>query len=126
MPQRPCPFAPTNVAVALQLSLTAEASYAELARRAGVSVGEAHNSVKRLERTQLLTVKGQRPNPRRLIEFLLHGVPNVFPGHLGSETRGVPTAHGGPDLREQLVFDTEIVWPSVNDEVIAARCDRPA
>lgn len=117
MPGRPLSLRPQDVAVVLQLALTPEVSFAELARRTGVSVGEAHNSVKRLERTELLTQKGQRPNIRRLMEFLLHGVPIAFPGDLGPETRGVPTAHSGPDLRKELLFDTEIVWPSAEGEV---------
>jgi DNA-binding Lrp family transcriptional regulator len=114
MPDRPLYLRPHDVAVVLQLLLSPEVSFAELARRTGVSVGEAHNAVKRLEKTPLLSRKGRRPSSARLLDFLLHGVPNVFPGELGPEARGVPTSHSGPDLREELVFEREIVWPSVN------------
>jgi len=115
--KRPLYLRSHDVAVLLQLVLSPEVSFAELARRTGVSVGEAHNAVKRLEKTPLLTRKGNRPNVSRLLDFLLHGVPNVFPGELGPEARGVPTAHSGPDLREQMVFEGEIVWPSVHGNV---------
>lgn len=117
MPERPLYLRPHDVAVLLQLVLSPEVSFAELSRRTGVSVGEAHNAVKRLEKTPLLSRKGNRPNVSRLLDFLLHGVPNVFPGELGPEARGVPTAHSGPDLREQLVFEGEVVWPSVHGSV---------
>lgn len=101
----------------LQLALAPEVTFAELARRTGVSVGEAHNAVKRLEGTPMFLQKGRAPNTRRLLEFLIHGVPNVFPGRLGPVARGIPTAHSGPDLRNELVFDMEIVWPSAEGDV---------
>lgn len=117
MANRPVSLRPHDVAVALQLCLTPEETFAELSRVTGLSVGEVHNSVKRLEGTRLLTEKGARPDTRVLLDFLVHGVPIAFPGRLGPEVRGVPTAHGAPDLRERLVFDDEIVWPSAQGEV---------
>ena len=117
MGNRPVTLRPHDVAVALQLSLTPQETFADLSRATGLSVGEVHNSVKRLERTRLLTEKGDRPDSRVLLDFLRHGVPIAFPGRLGPEVRGVPTAHGAPDLRERLVFDDEIVWPSAQGEV---------
>lgn len=117
MADRPMRLRPHDVVVALQLSLTPGETFAELARRTGLSVGEAHNAVKRLEATKLLTRKGRRPHRRTLVDFLVHGLPIVFPGHLGAEAPGVPTAHSGPDLRDDLVFDDEIVWPSAEGDV---------
>lgn len=117
MPERPLYLRPHDVVVLLQLVLSPEVSFAELARQTGVSVGEAHNAVKRLEKTPLLSRKGERPAVSRLLDFLLHGVPNVFPGQLGPEARGVPTAHSGSDLREKMVFEGEVVWPSVHGNI---------
>lgn len=117
MPERPSRLRPHDVAVALQLVLTPDVSYAELGRRVGVSVGEAHNSVKRLEGTRLLTRKGRRPEREILASFLVHGVPIVFPGHVGAEARGVPTGHSGPDLSGELVFENDVVWPSPDGHV---------
>lgn len=117
MPERPLYLRPHDVVVVLELVLSPEVSFAALARRTRVSVGEAHNAVKRLEKTQMLSRKGKRPDVPRLIDFLLHGVPNVFPGELGPEARGVPTAHSGPDLRERMAFEREVVWPSVRGGV---------
>lgn len=117
MPERPLYLRPHDVVVLLQLVLSPKVSFAELARQTGVSVGEAHNAVKRLEKTPLLSRKGERPAVSRLFDFLLHGVPNVFPGELGPEARGVPTAHSGSDLRETMVFEGEIVWPSVHGNI---------
>jgi hypothetical protein len=31
-----------------------------------------------------------------LADFLVHGVPYAFPGELGAQVGGVPTAHAGP------------------------------
>ena len=117
MPIRPTYLRPHDVAVALQLFLTPEVKFAELARRTGLSAGEAHNAVKRLEKTRLLARKGMRPERSELIEFLVHGVPNVYPAELGPDAPGVPTARSGPDLRERLSFESEIVWPSAGGAV---------
>ena len=43
------PLKPADVAVALQLSLTPDVPYRELAAAVGISHGEAHNAVRRLQ-----------------------------------------------------------------------------
>jgi hypothetical protein len=51
-----------------------------------------------------------------LADFLVHGVPYAFPGELGAESRGVPTAHAGPSLAREFKGDP-IVWSSVDGRV---------
>jgi len=46
------------------------------------------------------------------VEFILNGVPYAFPGELGAETLGVPTAHSGPAFRDKIAAADIIVWPS--------------
>ncbi|MCA1791586.1 MAG: hypothetical protein LC667_17570, partial [Thioalkalivibrio sp.] len=50
-------------------------------------------------------------------DLLVHGVPYVFPGQLGPDTQGVPTAHSGPALVERLSGADAIVWPSADGEM---------
>ena len=107
---------PHDVCVALQLVLTPDVSFRELARSAGQSLGEAHNASKRLEIARLYLSHRKEVNKPALVEFLVSGVPYVFPGELGPETRGVPTAHSGPPLRDVVSSSTVIVWPSADGE----------
>ena len=105
-----------DVCVALQLVLTPRFSYRELAKSVGVSLGEAHNSVKRLELARLFTSHQSMANVPALLELLVSGVPYVFPGELGPEIQGVPTAHSGPVLSDVLAGVDSVVWPSADGE----------
>jgi len=105
---------PHDVCVALQLVLTPSFSYRELAQYVGLSLGETHNSVKRLEEARLFMAAAGGVNVPALLELLVHGVPYVFPGRLGPDIQGVPTAHSGPALAERLSGVDVIVWPSAN------------
>ena len=108
---------PHDVCVALQLVLTPRFSYRELARDVGLSLGEAHNSVKRLEQARLFLPEPGMVNIPALLELLVHGVPYVFPGQIGPDVQGVPTAHSGPVLAKHLSGADTIVWPSANGDV---------
>jgi hypothetical protein len=102
-----------DVCVALQVVLTPRFSYRELARSVGLSLGESHNSVRRLELARLVLPHQDMVNIPALLEFLVHGVPYVFPGALGPESQGVPTAHSGPVLSEIVPGVDSVVWPSL-------------
>jgi hypothetical protein len=39
------------------------------------------------------------------LEFLVHAVPYIAPGSIGRVSRGIPTAHCGPDLSEKINSD---------------------
>jgi hypothetical protein len=86
-------------------------SLAALARRVGLSLGQVHNALKRLQAARLL-IEPRQINRRALYEFVTHGVRYVFPGVLGGITRGVPTAHAGPGLAEIFGDVDPVVWPS--------------
>ncbi len=45
------------------------------------------------------------------MNLLVHGVPYVYPPELGAPARGVPTAHSGPGLPDELATGTAIVRP---------------
>jgi len=108
---------PHDVCVSLQLVLTPKFSYRELARDVGLSLGEAHNSVKRLEQARLFLADPGSVNLPALSELLVHGIPYVFPGQLGPDTRGIPTAHSGPALAKRLSGADAIVWPSCEGDI---------
>ena len=102
---------PHDVCVALQLVLTPRFAFRDIAEAVGLSVGESHNSVGRLEVARLFQSHQDKANVPALLEFLVNGVPYAFPGVLGPETRGVPTAHFGPAFESMSSVDP-VVWPS--------------
>ncbi len=108
---------PADVAVAIQLCLSPELTYAALAYRIRLSAGEVHNAVKRLEKAGLVRPGTRETSRSRLREFLIHGVQYAFPPEFGQEVRGVPTAHSAPPLATEFVSDTVFVWPFVDGTV---------
>lgn len=106
-----------DVCVLLQLTLRPDLTFRELASGVGLSLGEAHNSRKRLEAAGLVQPGGARTNVTGSLEFLGAGVPYVFPGLLGPETRGVPTAFSAPPLSDQIQAEETVVWPSAEGTV---------
>lgn len=108
----PLSLKPQDVCVALQLALNPDTTIRELAHDVGLSQGNVHNAKKRLEAARLVLPSGP-VNTHGLIEFIISGVPYAFPGRLGPEARGVPTAYSGPVLSSHLDSGDQVVWPSV-------------
>jgi len=54
-----------------------------------------------------------------LAEFLAHGVPYVFPTHLGEQTKGIPTAYAAEFVLEAFAANkaNPVVWPTMDGEV---------
>lgn len=97
-------------------------TYRHLADEICLAVSNAHKSAKRACAAKLLSVSPESEltaNSAGLREFTLHGVVYAFPATTGSLTRGVPTAHAGPILKDILLPSNEPppVWPSRAGEV---------
>lgn len=93
----------------------------DLAGDLGLSPSQIHLSLKRLERSRLITdaAKDRKPLLRSVEEFLIHGVKYAFPARRGEPTRGMPTAYAAPPLSEYISAGSELppVWPSPNGQV---------
>jgi len=111
---------PQDVVVLLKLSVVdGEWSYASLAHALGMSPSEVHGAIRRAGDSGLINLATKRPNRRALAEFLVHGLRYVFPAERGGITRGVPTAHAAPPLKDRIVAGGELVpvWPDPEGEV---------
>ena len=108
---------PGDVAVALELVLRPDEGFVPLARAVGVSLGEAHNAVRRLMASGLLLPGMRQPNRSAIADFLVSGLRYAFPGTLGPEAPGVPTAHAGPPLARTFRGARPLVWPSIDGAV---------
>ncbi|MEZ4299012.1 MAG: hypothetical protein R3B70_28950 [Polyangiaceae bacterium] len=111
---------PQDIVVLLALSVTeGDPTYAGIAQAVGMSTSEVYSAVRRAEKSGLLNPETRRPIRRALLEFVLHGLKYVFPAERGGLTRGLPTAHAAPPLRNHIVGGDgmPLVWPDPLGEV---------
>jgi hypothetical protein len=114
---------PQDVLVLLKLVALGSGrwSYNGLAADLGMSPSEVHAAVKRAVVARLAIPQDEMIRPARaaLREFLAHGVPYAFVPERGALTRGMPTAHAAPPLRNELARSAELppVWPDPEGEV---------
>jgi hypothetical protein len=105
---------PQDVLVALKLSLGgSRLNYADLGVALGLSASETHAAVRRLIEARLLDPVTHQVRREALRNFLVHGVPYVFPVSPGAITRGVPTAWAAPVMAGLINSSEQIppVWP---------------
>lgn len=110
---------PQDLLVVLKLATIADPqkgwTYAWLSDELGLSTSETHAAVKRALKSGLLRqgLYGIGPNPRELMDFLIHGVRFVFPGERTPMTRGIRTSTSAPPLAARFASGDEppLVWP---------------
>lgn len=110
---------PVDVAVALALARSPGQGYEPLAEKLGISLSTAHQAVQRLISAGLVG-KDRQVHRQMLLQFLTYGVRHAFFAEPGPEVRGVPTAHAGPPLAEEIVAEDKYVWPSAQGEMRGA------
>lgn len=87
----------------------------ELGKAVGLSSGETYNAYSRLKQSQLVYEKAGEVKvaSRRLLDFLVHGVPTVYYQERGQVVRGMATGSTASPLSFPLVEgDVRLVWPS--------------
>lgn len=84
-------------------------SQVELAQKLLVSQPSIHRALKQLEFSGLR--RGRHIQRSAFFQIIVHAVRYVYPAELGAPTRGIPTAHAGSRLSEQLFVDQPYVWP---------------
>lgn len=97
---------PQDVVVLLKLGLEPDGvarPFARLGADLGISASEIHAAVTRTSTAGLADAERRKPRVRNFLEFLEHGVRYVFVSRRGEMTRGIPTAHSAPPLRDLLV-----------------------
>jgi hypothetical protein len=107
---------PHDVPVLLQLAMGPVATFRELTAAVGLSLGESHAAVKRLELARLVLFEERSVNRTAALDFLSKGVPYAYPAQMGSPVRGIPTAFSGPPLAAEFPSDEAVVWPAPRGE----------
>jgi len=109
---------PQDVVLLLKILLLEETEWQskDLASALLLSPAEISFSLKRCHYARLLDSTGRRVARRTLTEFLLYGLPVVFPTQPGAQARGLPTAHSAAPLCHQIVAEQVYVWPDAAGE----------
>lgn len=92
-------------------------TFRELGASIGLSNGETYNSLGRLKAAALAFEKDNevKLSPRKLLDFLIHGVPTAYYSVRGQVARGMLTGAHAPPLAERCApaeGDIPLVWPS--------------
>ena len=116
---------PQDILVLLKLLLWDERSpwsFVKLAAELGMSASEVHGAIKRAEKSHLYDPLTKRPKRAALREFVLFGLPYVFPGNLSPNKRskGMPTGHSAAPLNKEVISapSDQWIWPTKRGKVL--------
>ncbi|HEY1765324.1 MAG TPA: hypothetical protein VGF85_10405 [Opitutaceae bacterium] len=112
---------PQDVLVVLKLAIEEgwDRPYTALAEELGLSASEVHAAVRRLAEARLIEPENKKVRVVALRNFLVHGVPYVFPVRSREVTRGLPTGWAAPAMSGKVVSGDQLppVWPDPEGEV---------
>lgn len=115
---------PQDVALLLRLTLPESEALSgkELAQALHLSAAEVSESLRRCLFSRLLRdgPRLRQVQPRALLEFLLYGLPYVFPVQPGAQARGIATGPSALPLVTMFGMEPAYVWPSAEGEVWGA------
>lgn len=83
-----------------------------------ISVSEISESLNRSQLAGLIDYNKKKVNRQNLMEFLEYGVRYVFPQKPGAMTRGIPTAHSHPLMKDIFISEINYVWPDIKGETM--------
>jgi hypothetical protein len=100
-----------DLLVAFHLAGNAEKTLAAIGKKLGMSYGEVHSAVGRLQTAQLLLPDSRKVIRPNLKEFVLHGARYVFPAQYQPAARGVATGNLAAPLAGVVLGDElALVW----------------
>ena len=106
---------PQDVVVAIKLAVGIQHfTYARLSSAVGLAPSQVHASVKVLLQSKLAQDERDGPaiNRFRLIDFLIHGVPYMFPATVTHPTKGLATVSALEEMKDLFLSQRDYVWPS--------------
>ncbi|MCB9234426.1 MAG: hypothetical protein H6581_22420 [Bacteroidia bacterium] len=93
----------------------------DIAMALGISQSEVSHGLERAVFSRLLSSDKKTVFKPILYEFVVHGLPRVFPARPAYSTRGVPTSHSFAPLSQEILSGgQEYVWPDPDGEVMGA------
>lgn len=83
----------------------------DLASELYLSPAEISNSLQRSTVSGLLNADRRKVRVQALTEFLIYGLPYIFPQIPGGMAKGLPTAHSHEFLKDKIISNDLFVWP---------------
>lgn len=113
-----------DIAILIKLLLKQKAKekieFKNIAYELYISQSEVTKSIKRLEKSKLLSRYSDDSvelHKHELMELLLYGVKYLFPAEVNIATRGMATAHSSPLLKKIILSEEIYVWPYINGNI---------
>jgi DNA-binding Lrp family transcriptional regulator len=88
----------------------------DIAKELALSPAEVSNSLERSVTSGLLDGEKKSVRTQALLEFLTHGLQYIFPQRPAHLSRGVPTAHSHPFMKEHFSSDLQYIWPDAEGD----------
>jgi hypothetical protein len=88
-----------------------EWTFRKLALQTGISIGEISQSLKRSSNAQLYNEQLKEINRLNFKDFLVFGLPFVFPVQTGAIMRGIPAAHSAPPFSSLIASEEHLIYP---------------
>ena len=110
---------PQDVLILLKIILLEKKSFLlkDLSMGLGISSSEVTESINRSVIAGLLAEDKRTLMKKTFFEFLIHGLPYVFPQKPGAIVPGMPTAHSAPPLNQEFKSEDLYVWPDPKGNV---------
>ena len=107
---------PQDIVVLLKIVLLGkkEWQYQDLSRSLYISGAEINASLNRSKAAGLIDFNRKRVNKLAFIEFLQYGLKYVFPVDPGPLSKGMPTAHSHPAVKNNIISESIYVWPDLD------------
>ena len=109
---------PQDIPILLKIIALGDRSWqmSDLSSSLFISNSEISESLNRSRIANLIDYDKKKINRQNLMEFLEHGIRYVFPQQPGSMTRGIPTAHSHPFMKNKFSSEMNYVWPDITGE----------
>ena len=82
-----------------------------------ISPSEISESLNRSMIVKLISSDKRKVMKNALLRFIENGLPFVFPAEPGAISRGIPTAHSAPSLKEHFSSEEVYVWPDASGSI---------
>lgn len=82
-----------------------------------ISPSEISESLRRSHFAGLINMERKSVHKAAIYDFLIYGLPFVFPVRPGAIVRGVPTAHSAPPLSSLISSHEHYVWPYEHGDI---------
>ncbi len=108
-----------DLVLALKITLIQDEGFTvrSLAKDLEISISEVSNALSRLAFARLINPDKKRVSLASLYEFIVHGVPYVYPVKAGVIKRGVPTSFSQPTLSHLINSDDVFVWQTPKGKI---------